>query len=235
MAVFRLAAAIAALWPLTQSATAQSGLPVDLELVIAIDCSYSVDRIEFRLQLDGTAAAFRHPQTIRAILGGPDGRIAVTMVEWSSEASQVTVIPWTVIDSLEDARAFADRVEAAPRLTQDGGTSISGMIEYGLGLFNGNGFAGRRQVIDISSDGRNNSGRKVEVARGLAERQGVTVNGLTILTEHPTLNYYFEQRIIAGPDAFVEIANDYPYYADAIHRKLLREIEGLQVAHVTAQ
>jgi len=203
---------------------------VDLELIVAIDCSYSVDAFEYRLQIDGVARAFRHPETVAAILGGPEGKIAVTVVQWAGAESQVAVVPWMIVGSVEDAEALAQRTESAPRFTQDGATSISGMIDFGIGYFRDNGIAGLRQVIDISTDGRNNTGEPIRPVRRRAGRAGVTVNGLTILTEHPTLNFYFEQKVMIGPGAFVEIANDYGEYVSAIQRKLLREIEAMQFA-----
>jgi len=205
-------------------------LPVDLELILAVDCSYSVDAAEFRLQLDGLAEAFRRPETIEAILGGPEQRIAVTVIEWSGANSQVTVVPWTLIGDRGQAEALARRIEQAPRLTADGATSISGAILNGIERFKNNGYSALRRVIDVSTDGRNNTGPVMPIARAAANRAGVTVNGLTILTEHPTLHFYFEQRVIVGPGAFVEIANDYRAYNEAIQRKLLREIEAMQFA-----
>ena len=111
-----------------------------------------------------------------------------------------------------------------PRLTAEGATSISSMIEYGLGLLEANSLSGARRVIDISADGRNNSGQRIREVTPLVTLLGATVNGLAILNEVPTLHFYFEQQVIAGPGAFVIEANDYDSYAAAILRKLVREI-----------
>ena len=94
----------------------------------------------------------------------------------------------------------------------------------------GNGFAGRRRVVDVSGDGRNNHGPAVWRARDLAAAQGITVNGLTILNEDPTLDRYYRARVIGGTGAFVITANDYGAYRLAILRKLIMEISGAPMA-----
>ena len=203
---------------------AQSSRVVDLELVLAIDCSYSVDAGEFELQRTGLAEAFINPAVLTAILAGEHKAIGVTVVEWSGAGAQTVVVPWTTVHDAASAVALAARIEAVPRVTQEGATSISSMIEFGLALFDANRLAGVRRVIDISADGRNNTGHRIGAVVPLATISGVTVNGLAILNEVPTLHYYFEQQVISGPDAFVMEANDYRHYAVAILRKLIREI-----------
>ena len=203
---------------------AQSSRVVDLELVLAIDCSYSVDAGEFELQRIGLAEAFINPAVLAAILAGEHKAIGVTVVEWSGAGTQAVVIPWTTVHDVASAVALAARIEAVPRLTQEGATSISSMIEFGLALFDANRLVGVRRVIDISADGRNNTGHRIGAVVPLARILGVTVNGLAILNEVATLHYYFEQQVISGPDAFVMEANDYAHYAVAILRKLIREI-----------
>ena len=203
---------------------AQSSRHVDLELVLAIDCSYSVDAREFDLQKIGLAEAFRRPAIVAALRAGKYGAIRVAMVEWSGTDSQVVVVPWTTVHDAASAAALATKIESTPRLTQEGATSISSMIAFGLALFAANRSADTRRVIDISADGRNNTGPRISVMRAYAAAMGVTVNGLAILNEIPTLHFYFEQQVISGPDAFVIEANDYKHYAVAILRKLMREI-----------
>jgi hypothetical protein len=203
---------------------AQTSYPVDVELVLAIDCSYSVDAREFALQKIGLAEAFRHPAVVAAIQAGERGAIGVAVVQWSGAATQSTVVPWTLVTDAAGAAVLAARIEAAARMTQEGATSISAMVAYGIGLIESNGLAGARRVIDISADGRNNTGHRIRAVRPLAALSGVTVNGLAILNEVPTLGFYFEKYVIAGADAFAMEANDYDHYAAAILRKLIREI-----------
>ena len=203
---------------------AQTSRQVDLELVLAIDCSYSVDTREFELQKIGLAQAFRNPLVLAAIQAGKHKTIAVSVVEWSKPGVQKIVVPWTLVRGGPGAEALAVRIEAVPRLTAEGATSISSMIRFGIAYLAANRISGERRVIDISADGRNNSGQKIAAARALAQAYGVTVNGLAILNEVKTLHFYFKQQVISGSGAFVMEADDYEQYAAAILRKLIQEI-----------
>jgi len=209
---------------LAPSSVAQSDYPVDLELVLALDSSASVDRKEFDLQLTGLALAFRDPEVQEAITGGAFQAIAVTMIEWSSLDRQAVSIPWRLIDSAESANALADEIAASPRIVETGATSLSGAILYAVPLFSMNSYSGQRQVIDISGDGFNNSGRTMREGRAFAQAAGVTVNGLAIQNQVLDLGGYFEEYVITGPGSFVITAKDYEDYVRAIRRKLLREI-----------
>jgi hypothetical protein len=209
-------------------------VPVDLELVLAVDISGSVDEVEALLQREGYIAALRHPQVIEAIQGGMFGGIAVTYVEWAGDHYQRTMLGWTLLDGAESADAFADALAETPLLTAHW-TSLSGAIDYAVPLFDDNGFEGFRRVIDISGDGHNNRGRPVEDARDEAVATGITINGLPIVNDRPNpwggrppidLDVYYEQRVIGGPGAFIVVAEDYTSFASAILSKLLLEIAG---------
>jgi Protein of unknown function (DUF1194) len=197
---------------------------VDLELVLAVDCSRSIDDAEFALQIEGYAAAFRHPAVLRAIQSGERRSIAVTYIQWAGPFLQNQSLGWTLINDGESALEFADRMQAAPRAFHGGGTSLSGIIDFSRTLFPKSGFSGRRRVIDISGDGINNSGRLAQSARDDAVREGITVNGLAILTEIGALDEYFRQNVIGGEGSFVLEAEDFGAFAQAILNKLIREI-----------
>jgi hypothetical protein len=205
-------------------------VPVDLNLVLALDSSASVDANEFALQRDGLAAAFRDPKVVEAIQGGPLKRIAVTVFEWSGEVQQQVDIGWTLLESTSDVLALSNRISGLGRSIPTGATSIAGALSFGNSLLQGSPFEANRQVIDLSGDGRNNQGMDVRIVRRAVIGQGVTINALAILNEHPTLNYYYEDRVIGGIGAFVQIAEDYVDYASAINRKLIREIRSLTVS-----
>jgi hypothetical protein len=198
--------------------------PVDLELILAVDCSRSIDDSEFALQVQGYAEAFRHPSVLRAIQSGMRRAIAVTYVQWAGPFLQTQAIGWTLISDGESALEFADRFQAAPRGFYGGGTSLSGVIDYSKTLFPKSGFNGRRRVIDISGDGINNSGRMATSARDDALREGITINGLAILTEIGGLDNYFRENIMGGEGSFVLAAEDFASFAQAILNKLIREI-----------
>ncbi len=198
--------------------------PVDVELVLAVDCSGSVDSDEFQLQIGGYASAFRHPSVLRAIRSGVHGAIAVTYVQWSGPLLQNQAVGWTVIRDEETAERFAAALMAMRRTIFGGGTSLSGAIDYSRTLFDNNGFEGARRVIDISGDGFNNAGRQPEAARDDAMQAGVVINGLAILTDAGQLDRYFQDRVIGGPGAFVVPVATFENFAAAILSKLIREI-----------
>src|SRR5262245_46304982 len=199
-------------------------IAVDLQLVLAVDASGSVDQWRFELQQQGYVAAFRDPRVLRAIQSGAAQAIAVTMVQWTGPALQIQVLPWTMIKDAETAHAFAAAIAATPRQLFGGGTSISGVIDYALPLILESQFNGARRVIDISGDGSNNRGRPAAGARDDAVRAGIVINGLPILALEPDLDRYFSGHVIGGPGAFVIAAESYETFAEAIIRKLIREM-----------
>lgn len=210
--------------------------PVDLQLVLAVDISRSMDEDEQRLQRAGYVAALRDPEVIRAIEGGPLGRIAVTYVEWAGQGLQSVLVPWTLIDGAAAGARIADRLAALPlqRLRR---TSISDALTFSAGLFDGSGFASARRVIDVSGDGPNNSGFLVTSARDAVLEEGITINGLPIMlkTAYPSgffdvrdLDLYYEDCVIGGFGAFIVTVQEPGEFAAAIRRKLILEIAGRQ-------
>jgi hypothetical protein len=205
--------------------------PVDLELVLAVDISRSVDDEEARLQREGYVEAFRDPRVINAIQSGPLGAIAVAYVEWAGVDYQRTMIDWFRIHDGESAGEFAAKIAALPRLSM-GWTSISGAIDHSARMFGSAGFVGVRRVIDVSGDGANNSGRAARFARDAAVASGIVINGLPILNDRPNfgrpaerdLDLYYETEVIGGPGSFIIAAEDFNAFGAAILSKLIREI-----------
>jgi hypothetical protein len=213
-------------------AVAENDVEVDLELVLAVDISLSMDDEEQRLQRDGFIAAIRHPDVIAAIRDGLNGRIALTYLEWAGTASQEVLVPWSLIDGKAAAEAFAEKLAAIP-LRGAHRTSISGALQYSRVLFEGSGFRGPRQVVDVSGDGANNQGMPVTLARDRLVDQGIVINGLAIMVERQgvedfftlsNLDEYFEDCVIGGPGAFVIRITDRNQLAPAIRRKMMLEI-----------
>lgn len=198
--------------------------PVDVQLVLAIDSSTSVNMDEYYLQLEGYAAAFRHDDLLKAIRSGEHKAIAVCLFEWSGDRQQNVNLAWRRLSDAADLRAFATELETAPRLVIGGETAIGAAIDFGADLLDSSGFAGARRVIDISGDGANNRGRPATQARDDALLRGIVINGLAILNEEPALDQYYRASVVGGTGAFVIAAHDYHDFADAILRKLLREI-----------
>ncbi|WP_027284157.1 DUF1194 domain-containing protein [Rubritepida flocculans] len=227
----RLLAAALAAPAFLRAAPARALEPVDVELVLAVDVSRSVDAEEMEMQFKGYAAAFRDQRMIEALTRGPLGQIAVTLFTWSDWNIQEHLIPWMKLDGAEACERFARAVDAAPRRTHLY-TSISGAIDFAARLF-GQGYEGTRRVVDISGDGINNSGRDVELARRDALEQGIVLNGLAVLDRTPPppglglqqpLDEYFRERVIGGPGAFLMVAEGYEAFEQAVRCKIIREI-----------
>jgi len=201
---------------------------IDLALVLAVDVSGSIDVDEFLLQRHGYADAFRDPRLMAAIVGGRERRIAVAMLEWAGALAQAVVIPWTLVDSRESARALADRIQTAPRQIFGGAsTSISGAIDAGVRLLDRLSYVAERRVIDVSGDGHNNAGRPAGFARDDAVVKGVIINGLAILTDDGILDVHYRDHVIGGPGAFVIGIETFAEFKSAILAKLIREVADL--------
>ncbi len=216
-------------------AQAQQPPGVDIEIVLAVDASGSVDRHELKLQLDGIAAAFRDPQIIQAISAGPYQRIYAAALIWSDATYQKHPTDWFMIDSAQAGEEFAATVETmatqhgAIAAIGGGGTGLGSGMEYALGMIEDNGVTALRKVVDISGDGRESEPwREGETmlpkAREIAKALGVTVNGLAIQISIPDLTEYYRDNVLVGPDSFVLPADDFEDYARAIRKKLLREL-----------
>lgn len=207
---------------------------VDLELVLAVDVSYSMEIDEQRLQRQGYVAAFLEPRLVRAVEKGPLGRIAVTYVEWGGTAVQV--VPWKLIDGRDTAAEFSGELGRQP-IRRIAFTSISNALAFSRQLFERNAFEGSRRVIDISGDGPNNSGVPAPVARNSTVARGIVIDGLPIMPRMhadtasiPDLDIYYRECVIGGDGAFLVKVTDVGQFADAILRKLLIEISGLEMS-----
>ncbi len=241
-----LFAAAAFAWVLASPSGAQLLEPsdtttVDLELVLLVDVSPSMDYDEYEIQRAGYVEAFRHDEVIDAILSGPRGRIAVTYVEWGDTYEQAQIVPWTLIASPEDAAAFADRLASEP-IYGGSRTSMSVALMRGASLLDGNEYEGFKRVIDISGDGPNNSGPPVVTARDEIAARGITVNGLPIVLRRtdsafdiPNLDAYYEDCVITGAGSFSAPVESFDDLGPTIRGKLVLEIAGLPPRLVPAQ
>jgi len=204
--------------------------PVDVELVLAVDVSASIDAQQAHLQREGYVAALTDPSLIARIRAGIVGRIAVTYVEWSD--TQTTVVDWTLIEDLAGARAFSNAILNAP-LVSGSATSITGALDFGVAVLESNDIEGARRVIDVSSDGRNSAGSPLVLARQRTLDAGIVINGLPIIQRDeagrpvdPGLEAYYAANVIGGPGAFLVVAEGIEAFPEAIHNKLFIEIAG---------
>jgi len=210
--------------------TAGQAEPVELELILAVDTSLSVSDAEFRLQMEGLADAFRSEAVIAAIRVTGGNGIGVTLIQWSDRTQQEVSLGWSLIHDAAESRAFADRIGNTPRRYFGAGTALAAALRASIPMFDNNGLEGSRKVIDVSGDGIDNRGPLPPKIRDLAVMAGITVNGLAILNEDPYLDLYYERNVIGGTGAFVITASDYVDFAEAIVRKLVREIAAPPVA-----
>lgn len=217
---------------LAAGAPAQDKKEVDLALALAVDISGSIDPDEARLQRDGYVQAFRDRAIVRAILGGANGRIAVTYYEWSDAWMQKLLIDWTLLDSEAAIEAFARRLSNAP-ISIARRTSISGAIRYAIPLFGRNPYDPNRKVLDISGDGSNNDGGLVTDMRHEALKERIVINGLPIMNDRPNpfgfpnetdLDRYYLHCVTGGPRSFVEVAKNFEDFPRAVRKKLLQEV-----------
>src|SRR5436309_13890050 len=211
---------------------------VDVELVLAVDVSYSMDMDELAIQREGYAQAIVSKEFLQALKTGPNGKVSITYFEWAASSDQKIIIPWRVIDGPETADAVANEIMKTP-IRRASRTSISGAINFAMPLFEENPYRGLRRVIDISGDGPNNNGAPVTIARDTAVEKGITINGLPIMVKEPSystmdidnLDLYYEDCVIGGPGSFVVTIKDREKFKEAIRTKLLLEVAGRTPPH----
>jgi len=217
---------------LSSSAGAQTLQPVDLELVLAVDTSTSVDAQEFALQSQGLAEAFLHPNVVAAIRFAGTQGVAISLVHWAGEARQAVAVDWQVVRDAQTAAELSAKISATSR-TIKGLTDIAGAIRFSVNAIETNDYLGGRQVIDISGDGSSDA-RRSEGARDAANARGITINGLVI---HNTdidlgelanidLRDHYTNHVIGGPGSFMMTAKSFQDFRVAIRAKLVREITG---------
>jgi Protein of unknown function (DUF1194) len=208
---------------------------VDLELVLAVDVSYSMDPDEQALQREGYAMALTSKEFMQALREGANGKIAITYIEWAGQSDQRIVVPWRLIEGPESADAVAAEIAAAP-YRRASRTSISGALEFAKPLFDHSGYHGLRRVIDVSGDGANNSGRLIAPMRDEVVAAGITINGLPIMLKRANagtmdiknLDVYYEDCVIGGPGAFVVPIRERSKFVEATRTKLILEVAGRQ-------
>ena len=211
----------------------KNAIPVDVELVIAVDVSYSMDPDEQALQREGYILALTSKEFLQALRQGAHGKIAITYFEWAGQSDQKVIMPWRLIDGPESADAVAAEISRAP-YRRASRTSISGALQFAKPLFDDSGYKGLRRVIDVSGDGTNNAGQLIVPTRDDVLASGITINGLPIMVKEPTLStmdienldWYYEDCVIGGPGSFVVAIRDRDKFSDAIRTKLLLEVAG---------
>ena len=230
----RREALVGSLAALTAATSARAAdIPVDLQLVLAVDVSRSIDEVEAELQRRGYIEAMTNERVIDAILSGENKCIAVCYTEWAGTHYQMVVIDWTVIGSAAAARRFAEKLSEAPRTSQSW-TAVGAALAHAGQRFDGSGYSSRRRVIDISGDGRTNDGPPAELVRDKLVAQGIVVNGLPVMMNRTNfgrppdlmLDKYYEENVIGGPGSFMIVADTFDQFGRAVRNKLVREVSG---------
>lgn len=211
-------------------------IEVDMQLVLAVDISFSISRDEQDIQRRGYVAAFQNPEVIAAITSGYRGRIAVTYMEWAGEDIQFQVVPWTLIYDPQSAVSFSQKLSRM-QVNRRGRTSISKALETSIKLLRQSPFQANRHVVDISSDGFNNNGPRVDRIRDKLVYNGVTINGLPLMAGNgagskASLALYFQDCVIGGFGAFMEPMLNWDEFGPTLNRKLVLEISGHEQAPV---
>ena len=216
---------------LPQEASSAAGQQeVDLKLVLAMDVSGSIDNDELQLEREGTADAFADPEVVRAIQNGSLGRIAVAMVDFSSDPYNKIVADWRIIRDRQSALQFADMVRKIPRSVGHR-TSISSALELGTVMLESSDkdITSSRKVIDVSGDGPNNWGNHMQPAHDRTVANGIVINGLPVMDQQangyfPDLDKYYAACVAGGRGSFVIVVRNYRDYAAGMRRKLVLEI-----------
>lgn len=202
-------------------------------LVLAIDVSGSISSGRYTLQREGIARAFESPQLLKAI-GEVPGGIEALVMEWSDPDQVAVTVGWTRISTRAAAVAFAAEVRATRR-TSHGLTALGSAMLAAGAAFDHMPEPAARRVVDISGDGSANTGDRPADARDLLVKRGITVNGLAILTEEPSLDEYYRKNVIGGPSSFVLVARNLDSVAAAIQNKLVQEVAAASPAIDTVE
>jgi len=227
----RRTALVGSLAALSGLSAARAETAVDLELVLAVDVSRSIDEVEAELQRRGYIEALTNDRVIDAILSGENKRIALCYVEWAGTHYQVPVIDWIVIDGAAAAHRFAEKLAEAPRTSQSW-TAVGAALAFSAERFGSSGVVSKRRVIDISGDGRTNDGPPAETVRDKLVAEGIVINGLPVVMNRQNfsrppdigLEKYYEENVIGGPGSFSITAANFEDFSRAVRSKLIREI-----------
>lgn len=232
----RRSALVGSLAAMAAATTARAAdTPVDLQLVLAVDVSRSIDEVEAELQRRGYIEALTSDRVVDAILSGEHQRIAVCYTEWAGTHYQAVVLDWSVIDSASGARRFAEKLAEAPRASHSW-TAVGAALVHAGHRFDASGFTSKRRVIDISGDGRTNDGPPAEIVRDKLVAMGIVINGLPVMMNRTNfgrppdlaLDKYYEENVIGGPGSFMIVADNFDQFGRAVRTKLVREISDVE-------
>ena len=194
----------------------------EVELILAMDVSRSVTNPEYDLQMEGLADAFRD-KSVQDLIETTGG-IMATVTQWSGAGDQAQTVPWRWLESRESALNFADEITNQRRSYFGAYTATGDALLHAAAISASNPTKCRRKVIDVSGDGKGNRGSDPKAVSAQLVGLGFTINALAILGAKPSPLDFYARHVIGGPGAFVEAADGFEVYAEAIRRKILREL-----------
>lgn len=219
-------------------------LPTDLDIITAVDASDSITRHDEWLQYAGLARAVTHTDFLSEVANGHNGRVGFTLFTWSSHGDVRVVVPWTAIASAEDAARVAQLIKSAPRIDRssyesgphgdadddppaaDAYTDIALAISHATDIARARNRRGRT-VVNVLSDGTDNSGASPDVARDAALRAGLTISGV-VFGARPEVPLHFQHHVIGGAGAFlIEVAAPEDLI-EALQRKFWHDLVSLR-------
>ncbi len=211
-------------------------------LALGLDVSGSVDANEYRLQLDGLATALNSDAVQRILFAQPDAPIRITVFEWSGPEDHHIILPWTSLDNAASLANITGTLQGHQRRSAAPTTAIGSAMLAGFTMLNQQSACWKR-TLDLSGDGPTNTGPRPQDIPASRTPPGVVVNGLVIgsgdqrgddarIADIKELSSYYTTYVVRGPGAFVESALGFEDYANAMERKLLRELESLAIGQV---
>jgi hypothetical protein len=210
--------------------TAPAGVVTDINMVVALDRSESVDLKARAAQVESLTAALADPRFLAAVRAGWHGRIGLSVITWSSFERTHVVLPWTLIDGaavIADAVATIDEYQVRGA---DAGhkpqTDIALALSAGTRMMDSAPFQATKRILNVIADGVDNFGREAFIDRDLALAHGITINGLVHArgAAIPIVERFFETQVIGGPYAFVLTTPTPESFTTAMLRKMLLEI-----------
>lgn len=206
-------------------------------LAMGLDVSGSVDAREYRLQMGGVATALGSPKVRQALTIMPAAPVDLLVYEWSGPDDQAVVLPWTTVTDEATLDGIIAQLQATERRQATPGTALGLAMREGVAHLASRAHCWKR-TLDLSGDGKSNLGPRPVDIKPEIEPTGIVVNALVVGTDAPTLGdvrqaeigalgRYFQSNVIVGSGSFVEIALGFEDYANAMARKLERELETL--------
>ena len=214
---------ICALWASSVDAACRQAL------VLGLDVSGSVDAAEYQLQRGGLATALLSPAVTEVFLRQHAAPIDIAVFEWSGPSHQIVILPWTTVADRATLAALANTLHNSPRIAGDPTTAIGSAMSFASDLLVSRQHCWK-QTVDLSADGLANTGPRPQDVAPPAVAANITINALVIGSANTKgLSSYFSEYVVRGPDAFVEVALGFDDYANAMERKLLRELQSIAI------